>query len=159
MRKSVAVTRFCGEAERELSEQGDEIGVIFRKCAYDILKTGHRTQRKSRFGIELLLNVVHIIPGVNELPPTQRPIEVEHSSGPEGDDGCAVEEVQLHTGSVQHPQRAVEQHTAAPQAHQREERRCSGEQQAHQHQQECSGTQPDAAFCPGRKGPLFRKYR
>ena len=159
MRKSVAVTRFCGEAERELSEQGDEIGVIFRKCAYDVLKTGHRTQRKSRFGIELLLNVVHIIPGVDELPPTQRPIEVEHSSGPEGDDDRTVEKVQLHTGSVQHPQRAVEQHTAAPQAHQREERRRGGEQQAHQHQQECPGTQSDAALCPGRKGPFFRQYR
>ena len=152
LRESVAVAGAGRQAEGELGEEGDEVGVVIGKGTEDVREPRRRALGKGGLGAVLLDDVVDVVPRIDELPPPQRPVEVEHRCGPEADEDGPVEEVQFHMGHPQHPQRPVKEHAAAPQAHQREEGPPGGEDKADDHQRQRAEAKADAALAPRGEG-------
>ena len=161
LRQRIAVARLGRQAERKLGEEGDEIGVVVGQRAENEGEPRPRALGKGRFGLKLLGDVVDIIPGVDELPPPQRPEGVDHGAGPRRHKDSPVEKIEVHAGYVQHPQRPHKDQRAAPQAHQREKRRRPQGQHPQQNQNEepCPQRQPTAGqrFWPGLE--KFRHWK
>ena len=132
-----AVAGAVGQAERELDEQGDEVGVVLGQGVEDIVEAGHGGLGKGSFGTILFADVVDVIPDVYEAAAGLGPVEVEQRCRPETDDHGPVEQVELHIRQPQHHQHQPEQGQVAPQAHQREKYGTAGGGKAQHHQRQC----------------------
>ena len=143
-----AVAGAVGQAERELDEQGVEVGIVLSQRVQNEMEADRRALKKGGLGVVLLVDVVDVVPDVHEAAAGLGPVEVEQRRGPEADDHSPVEQVELHVRQPQHHQHQPEQGQVAPQAHQREKYGTAGGGKAQHHQRQCG-------HGIGQQGPAY----
>ena len=81
-----AVAGAVGQAERELNEQGVEVGIVLSQRVQNEMEADRRALKKGGLGVVLLVDVVDVVPDVHEAAAGLGPVEVEQRRGPEADD-------------------------------------------------------------------------
>ena len=72
-----AVAGAVGQAERELEEQGVEVGIVLSQRVQNEMEADRRALKKGGLGVVLLVDVVDVVPNVHEAAAGLGPVEVE----------------------------------------------------------------------------------
>ena len=117
MSKGVTVAGFRRKAVWEFCKESDEVCVIVCERVENIVESCDWTQCKSGLGVELFVNIVYIVPGVNKFAPPERPVKIDNGTSPTGNQNGIMEKGELYIRYTQYPKYAIKKDTAAPETY------------------------------------------